>query len=212
MKKRTVFSSALTILGFLLAGLTLSVVLLAMRSEPKIIKHPDSARQRAESMMDAVCSGNFAAASAYIYGTPKLGSLPEDCSSAVEILWNTYRNHLSYAFSGDCYATPSGAAIDVTVTSLDLTDALHLLPEKAQHLLEERSATLKGQTELFDENNQLRPEQADKILSDAMLLSLNEGKAYRERTIALSLVYDAGQWWVVPEGALLDVLSGSLSS
>ena len=198
---RRTIAATLFLLGFLMAVLTLCTVRYAMSAEPEILESPTAAAT-ASQFLDAVCRGNDDTASALLYG---------NASPAAKQLWQAYRGSLEYSFAGKCYATNSGVAMDITLQSLDIPALLGSLESRVQTLLDQKTNSAKGSDQLFDNDGNLRAEEAEEILSDALLLALGRQMPLKEQTITLSLTYDGGSWWVLPEGDVLSILSGSFS-
>lgn len=207
---RRTIAAMLFCLGFLAAALTLCTVRYAMSAEPQILESPTAAAT-ASQFLDAVCRGDDETASALLYGNPSFGTEPETASPAAQQLWNAYRDSLKYEFSGECYATNSGVAMDVTLQSLDIPALLGSLESRVQTLLDQKTNSAKGSAQLFDEDGNLRAGEADEILSDALVLALGRQMPLKEQTITLSLTHERGSWWVLPEGDVLCMLSGSFS-
>lgn len=210
MKTRRFLSGVLTALGVALSVGTIWLVILGLSASPRMLVQPQAAYNRAQEMMDAICSGDYEQASGFLYGTPSLGSPPETSSPAVNLLWDAFQDSLAYTFPGDCYASDSGVALDVNIRSLDLSDATQALGNHAQALLQERIETAEDSSELYDAQNHYRQELVDKILLEAARQALEENRQYQEHTLSLHLIPAQGEWWVLPEAGLLEVLSGSI--
>lgn len=208
---RKTFAAGLIALGFLMAALTLCTVRYAMAAEPEILEPPAAAAATAQQWLDAVCRGDDVAASALLYGTPSFGSAPVNASPAAAQLWEAYRSSLEYKSLGECYATASGVAMDATIRVLDTSKLLGNLEEKVQSQLDQKIGSGKDSSQLFEDDGSLKSEEAEAILSDALLLALGRQMPLREQTITLSLIYEQGAWWVLPEGDALSVLSGAFS-
>lgn len=211
MRTRRVIAGLLTALGLALAIGTIGIVILAVQASPVMLKRPEAAADRAAALMDAVCGGDYETASGMMYGRPSLGARPEDSSPAVDLLWDAFLESLEYEFLGDCYASDSGVAIDVSIRSLDVSGVVDGLDSRAQALLNQRILTAEDSTEIYDENNNFRQELVAEILQEAVRQALEENKKYQQITISLHLIFEQGEWWVMPEAGLLNVLSGSIS-
>lgn len=211
MKTRRVLSGLLSVLGMALAVGTIWIVIRGVDAAPVMLMRPDSAVDRVQTLLDAVCDGDYETASEMLYGTPGLGARPEDSSPAVDLLWDAFLDSLEYALPGECYATDSGVAMDVRIRSLDISGVMDGLDSRAQALLNQRIAAAENATDLYDENNDFRQELIAEVLQEAVRQALAENKTFQEQTISLQLVYEQGQWWVMPETALLNVLAGSIS-
>lgn len=211
MKTRRVLSGLLSVLGLALAIGTIWIVIGAVDAAPAMLMRPESAVDRAQALLDAVCDGDYETASEMLYGTPSLGTRPENSSPAVDLIWDAFLDSLEYTLLGDCYATDSGVAMDVRVRSLDISGVVDGLDSRAQALLNQRIAAAEDSTDIYDENNDFRQELITEVLQEAVRQALTENKTYQEQTISLQLVYEQGQWWVMPETTLLNVLAGSIS-
>lgn len=211
MKTRQIISSLLVSLGLLLAMGTVCIVILATFSAPVILQYPDAASDRAEAMMTAVCSGDYAKASSMLYGTPDFGDCPEDSSAAAKLLWIAFQESLTFDFMGKCYVDDSGLAIDAHFKSLDVTGVLEGLDVRAEALMNRRIESAEDSTEIYDEDNDFRKEIIDEVLRDAVAQALDENPCYKEQTITLRLVFEQGEWWVLPDSELLDALSGAIT-
>lgn len=200
----------------MLLALGLSVMLLsaivafaARNNSPQMLVNPNGANKAAQSMLSAVCSGDYSAASSFMYGRPSLGSRPEDGSLAVELLWTAFLDSLEYEISEDCYVRETGVSLDVKLRSLDIAAVIQGMEIHAKEQLGRRVAAADDVTELYDSDNNFHQEIIDQILRDATMQSLAENKTYLEHTITLDLVFEQGRWWVLPNETLQSVLSGS---
>lgn len=211
MKKRHIIADLMAVLGIVLAMGTVGIIIRAVHATPVVLLRPAGAVERARDMMNAACSGDYETASGMMYGTPNLGNRPADSSPAVDLIWEAFLESLDYTFSGDCYATDSGVAVDANIRYLDVPSAVEGLDSYAQALLSQRIATADDSTEIYDENNNFRQDLVAEILRDATRQVLEENKEYQEQTISLCLIFDQGEWWVMPNADLLNVLSGAIS-
>lgn len=211
MKIRQMLSGVLMALGIGCLVLALWAVSYGVRSHPTFLQYPVNAEERAESLMNAVCSGSYDKASEYLYGTPNLGAPTDDSTVAVNLVWEAFLDSLEYEFVGGCSPEESGVSIEASLRFLNVSSAIGSLDTRAQELLNQRIQAAKSSEELYDENNEYRQEIIDQVLRDATLQVLEENQDRQERTITLHLVYEDGQWWVFPEADLLGVLSGAIS-
>ena len=114
-------------------------------------------------------------------------------------------------FQGKCYATDSGVALDVTVTALDVSAATASLATRAQTLLSERIEKAEDPAEVYDENNEYRADVVAAVLREAAEQTLENDAQLTDRELTLQLVYQDGQWWIVPDAALLQAISGGVA-
>lgn len=211
MKQRRGISGFFMALGLIAVVGTICIVALALQSEPVMLLRPEGAASRAGDMLQAVCDGDYETASGMLYGRPSLGAFPEDSSPAVNLLWAGFQESLEFDFAGDCYGTDTGLAIDVNIRSLNISRVIDGLDERAQSLLNQRIEAAEDSAEIYDEAHNVREELILEILQEATEQALEENQQYQTQTIPLRLVYEEGQWWVMPDSELMNVLSGSFS-
>ncbi len=197
--------------GLMLLGLTVAVALAALDADPVLLTPTDSAKVQTETLMEAVSQGDYAAAALTMYGTPDLGADRDPEDPVGKLLWNAFVESLSYEFQGECYADETGLARDVTVSYLDLSAVTAALGTHSQKLLPERVAQAEDVSEIYDENNEYREAFIQQILLDAAALALEENAAYGSREVTLQLIYQADQWWIIPDQALLKAISGGIA-
>lgn len=194
--------------GLVLMIGTLVLCLFSLDAPIEMIGMPKEAMACAEEMMDALAEGNFAAAAQRMYGQPDLGgdSVPEDAMTA--LVWDAFRSSITYEFVGVCYAEDSGIYRDVSVTVLDVPSVLEALPEKVNDLATQRMNAAENMESLYDESGRFRPELVQQILQEALHLTLKESAATVSYDATIKLIHRDGQWWAVPDQALLQAISG----
>mgnify|MGYP006959352215 CR=1 FL=1 len=199
MKGSKFFSALFGILGILLMVVTAAVSIASRNAQPRMLESPEAASAQAQRMMDALCAGDYDTAQGNIIGQPDLGAgEPEDAVS--RLLWDAFTDSLSYEFTGLCRVTDTGFARDVSVTCLDVSGVTEAVPQRAKALLEAKAAAA--------EDNSYRSELVDQALNDAVTQALSEDAQTVTRDVTLGLIYQDGAWWVVPDQALLQIISG----
>lgn len=177
--------------------------------EPPMIQTPvEEAEVRTELLMEAICRRDYAAAGESLYGKPELQWNWETASWLSTRLWLAYAGSMSYEFSGPCYATGSGICRDVTVTVLDIPALSPKIQDQFQLLMEPYLTEARYGSEAFDENGVLRQDFAEDVLHQAVEQTLQEDNARASYPITLELVFQNGQWWVVPKQTLIDIVAG----
>ena len=200
------------LLGTLAGALTvaaLTVCLTQRDADPVILRYPQGAEDCVNSMMSAICSGDYASASQYLYGTPDLGSAPAGGSEAAAQLWQSFTGSLEYTADSPCTATATGISQQVTIRSLDLNGVLESMAENAPVLLERKIALADRMSDVYDDNQNYLPAFVDGVLAQAAAMALEEAQTV-EHTIDVNLLYDAYQWWVMPDQAFLNAVSGGI--
>ena len=181
-----------------------------MDAKPVLLTPPDAARNEVVALMDAVCDGDYAAASRSIYGTPDLGVDREAGSEVGILIWNAFSSSVSYELMGSCYPTDQGLAQDVRITCLDITSVTANLKERSQNMLEVRVAEAEDVSEIYDENNEYREDLVMDVLYEAVEDALEEDARSMHMEVTVNLIYQDGKWWAVADESLLNAISGGI--
>ena len=207
MKMSKFFAGVFGVLGVLLMTGTVMLCLMARNAQPRMLESPEAASAQAQRMMDALCAGDYDTAGSCMYGQPDLGAgEPEDEVS--RLLWDAFTDSLSYEFTGVCSVTDAGLTRKATVTALDVTKVTQSVPQRARALLEQQAEAAASPAEIYDEHNAYREELVNQALLDAAKQALDESAETVTRDVSLNLIYRDGAWWVVPDQALLQIISG----
>jgi hypothetical protein len=210
MKRSKFMASVFGVIGCcaVAAGIYLSFNF--MHASPMLVRQPQAAVRQAEAMLDAVCNENMAAAGKLLYGTPSLGADRDPADQVGNLLWDAFIDSMEYELGGECYATDSGVAMDVKITALDLNSVTATLKDRSTVLLEQRVAAARDADDVYDENGDYREDFVMQVLYDAATAALAEDSRTVTKEVTMSLVYDDGQWWIMPESALMDAISGGI--
>lgn len=187
------------------------VALSSMDSEPVLVREDPSARQTAQSLLDAVSAGNYETAAKYLLGEPALGVDRQPQDPVGVLLWDAYQESLSFTQAGECYATASGVAYDYRVRHLDMDSFAGSLRSRSQTLLSQRVEEAEDVSEVYDENNEYRESFVMAVLQAAAQQALEEDAVYAEETFTVNLVCRDGAWWAVADDGLLRAISGGLA-
>ena len=211
MKRKIGFFSGL--FGLLALVSAVAGIYLAVsnrNASPILAKQPEAARTQVQTMLDALCAGEYETVSSCLYGTPDLGMDAQAADPVGQLFWDALGESFRYEIPGDFHATDSGVSLDVTISALDLSAATANLRERAQTLLEQRIADAEDPGEIYDANNEYREDFVMGALYDAALAALAEDTAETTWDLTLNLIYENGQWWIMPEPELLKALSGGI--
>lgn len=205
------FSWIFAALAICLAALTLYICMRYTATEPMLLTPAGDARDRAVEMLDAICLGDYSGAEKILLGNPSLGAdrQPEDPVGV--LIWDAFVDSLSYELMGDCYATDSGVALDVCIHSLDISSVTASLSSRSHSLLEQRVAEAENVSLVYDANNQYREDVVMEVLFQAAQDSLAQDSRFTASLLTLNMVYRDGQWWIVPDNALTQAVSGGFA-
>lgn len=178
---------------------------------PMILTPVEEVENRTEALMEAFCRGDYAAARESLYGRPELRWDPDAASELGTVLWEAFGSAVAYEFSGECYASGSGIFRDVVITVLDVPAMIPQIQEHFQFLLEQYTAGARRNAEALDEEGNIREEFMKKVLCEAAQQAVRENSIYAKRQITLALLYQDGQWWVVPDQELIALVTGVMT-
>lgn len=211
MKFARFFAVIFGIVGLVLMLGTTALCLMSLDEPVKLTEIPQGAQACSEEMMAAIDAGDFAAAAKRMYGQPDLGVEGTPADAAGAVVWNAYLESISYEFAGNCYATDSGLARDVSITTLDIPSVTEKLNSRASALLTQRVNAATEMAQLYDEENNFRADLVAEVLEEALNQAIAEDAKTVTREVTLNLIYRDGQWWVVPDQALLTALTGGVA-
>ena len=179
-------------------------------ADPVLLEPPVEAVDQVTGLMDAVCRGDFTAASTYLQGQPSLG-VDRDATDKVGVLiWRAFCDSLSYELVGECYVTDDGLAQSVKLTCMDITTVTATLKERSQTLLEQRVAEAESVEDVYDEDFQYREDFVMDVLYDAASAALKEDAKTMTTELTLNLSHQGDKWWIIADRDLLDAISGGI--
>lgn len=209
MKISKFFSGLFSVLGTVLLVGTVVLCLISLNAEPKLLEVPEGAQERAEAFLTAVSEGDYAAAGSMMYGQPSLGAEGAPAAGTAAQIWEAFAGSISCQLTGEPYAAEDGIAWSVSVETLDVSALTASLEERARNLLQKRLEEAEDPAALYDEKNNFREEVVDEALLEAVEQALQEDAQTLRREVTLNLICRDGQWWVVPNDALLQAISVS---
>lgn len=209
MTKINKFASIFAAVGALLALGAVALSLSKLTAPPVLMAVPKEAAVVSEEVMGYLANGEYQQVEMRLYGTPDLGMNREPQEEAGQLIWQAFTQSMEYNFTSQVYATESGLARNVEVTTLDIASVTENLQERSETLLSQYVEKAKDVSQIYDENNEYREDFVMTVLRDAVKQSLAEDARYTTREITLHLIYQQDLWWVVPDASLLQVISGS---
>ena len=174
----------------------------------RILELPEGAVYASDAFAQALNEGDLAAAAQQIYGQPDLGLEAVPADPETEAIWNAFLDSISLEYTGDCHVTESGLVRSGRITTLDVAALTAKLPERTQALVNQRILNAQELSEIYDDQNQFRQELVAEIMAQALRQALEEDGKTVAREVTLQLVSRDGKWWVVPDRALLQAISG----
>lgn len=163
----------------------------------------------AQSVLSALDHGDLSQVGTYFYGAPALGLDREPATAEGKQIWNAYRDSITVTADEGCCAEGTTIYQTARVTALDISEALSRLDEEAAALLNQKVETAEDPAALLDENGEVPQTLKDELRAQALTQVLADAKTVTTR-ITFQLMEQDGQWWVLPDQAMLDVLSGAV--
>jgi hypothetical protein len=212
MKKRKIgfFSAIYGLVGMFLAAVCVCAALLNINASPILLRQPQAAMDQVTVMLDALCEGDYDAVSSCLYGSPNLGIDREAEDPVGRLFWEALAGSFTYELGSEFHATDSGVSLDIKVEALDISSVTANLRERARALMEAHIAEAEDTDDIYDENNEYREEFVMDSLYRAAQEALEQDATQTSWELTLNLVYENGQWWIMPEQALLRAISGGV--
>lgn len=211
MKKNIFISMPFALIGIVLLVSSLLVCLASLNAPAIMVGTPKAAVVCAQNLLDSVSAGDYAAASQYIYGQPQLGVDREPAEEMGQKLWDAYIDSFTYELPGSCYATPNGVALNVSISALDISSVGNTLADRMEALLTQRIEAEGEISEIYDANGDFQDELIQEVLTKAFQQALEQDAVITTQEVAVNLTYQDGRWWVVPDQALLQAISGGVT-
>ena len=207
---KKILSVIFIIIGLAAAAATVYLGMSNQDADPVLLAPPEEATHQVVGLMEAVCAGDFDAASTYLQGNPNLGVDREATDEVGVLIWQAFCDSMSYELVGECFATEEGLSQKVTLTCMDVTSVTAVLKDRSQALLEKRVAEAENLEDVYDDKLQYREDFVMEVLYDAAVAALKEDAKTITTELTLNLSYQNEQWWIAGDRALLDAISGGI--
>lgn len=210
MKFSKLFAALFGLAGTVAAVAAIALSFLNMDANAILVEQPAAAVEQMTELMEAVCRNDYAAASEQLYGNPEFGVDRDPADEVGELIWDAFTESISYELNGELYATDSGVAQNITITTLDIESVTGVLKARSTALLEKRVAETEDPDEVYDENVEYREEFVMKVLYDATVQALKEDARMVTRSVTVNMIYENDQWWILADNELLNAVSGGI--
>ena len=211
MKLSKLFAVIFGLLGMALAACAIQVALTYRSADPILISTPKNASQTADAMLREACSGDYAAASQRILGTPKFGMTYTPQGIPEQMIWEEFLGSFSYELVGECFVTEDGFAQNARISYLDLDSVTADLQARVQALLEQRVEEAQRPEEIYDENHELKESFVMEALQDAVAEAIAQNARITTVDVTVSMIWRNEQWCIVPNDGLLSALTGGIA-
>lgn len=209
MKISKLASAVFAVVGTVLLVGSVVVSFVALNSPTKAVKPTREVNDFAQSVLYAL-EHDLGAVEGYLYGKPSLGIDREPATTEGRELWNAYRSSISVTADEGCYSEGANIFQTAQVTYMDIAQTLLDLDRRAGELLKQKLDAQEDKTALLGEDGQIPGKLREELRTQAFRQALEDAKTATTQ-ITFQLIEKDGQWWVLPDQAMLDILSGGLN-
>ena len=202
-------SGLFAVLGSALLVGSMVLSLTALRRPAKPVKPTEEANALAQSVLSALDDGDFAEVAGYLYGKPSLGLDREPATAEGKLIWNAYRDSIAVTVDENCYGEGTNIYQTAQVTYMDIPQTLSQLDKRAGELLKKKLDEQEDHFALLGEDGQIPQTLKEELRTKAFQEALAEPETVTAQ-ITFQLIEKDGQWWALPDQAMLDILSGGL--
>ncbi len=172
----------------------------------------DTPQNKVIHFFDSMLSGDIKEAERDLSTPRQLITIPSGDGAPDSLYYDALLSSFSYTLTGPAVMDKTHAEQEVSFTYLDLDSLPEPIREnvlkKLELFVDERK-----KSEVYDENDDYRPEILDEAYADSVATVLkNASDHYTSTTLTLSLDYTDGSWFIDPDDAMLLAFSGGSSS
>ena len=196
--------------GVCAAALCVNLAFQKMDAHPVLVEKPEAAGAQVEILMEAVSNNDYATASTVIRGNPVFGVDRDPADAVSGLIWDAFVQSINYELVGELYATDSGVAQNISVTTLDMASVTANLKERSEKLLEQRVEAAEDPDDVYNEDHDYREDVVMQVLYEATVQALKEDAKMMTTEVTINMIYENGQWWIVSNSALLSAITGGI--
>ena len=209
MKISKLASAVFAVVGTVLLVGSVVMSFVAQGRPTTAVEPTREANDFAQLVLSALDNGDLSQVGAYFYGAPALGLDRAPATEEGKLVWNAYRDSIAVTTDETCYGEGTNIYQTAQVTALDIGEALSRLDGEAVALLNQKVETAEDPATVLDENGAVPQALKDELRAQALSQVLADTKTVTTQ-ITFQLMEKDGQWWVLPDQTMLDVLSGGL--
>lgn len=211
MKRNDFVANLFSKMGAVCILAAIAVSLIAAKLPFHLFGSSALAEKSVRQFMEAFGEGNVARMNACLMDNQQLEAKLPHSSHFSELVWDAYIDSISYAFSGEWYASDSGLCRDVSITMLDTPGALEQLIDRYQRQYgveivmdgEEKGISILRDGSSSDFFTEVSDSFVERVLS--------ETQCRKTVTLTLELVYYRNQWKILLNDDVLNLLTGGMS-
>ena len=169
-------------------------------------------QQTVSAFFQSLSSGDYDSAYSYISGYSSLGLENTPSDTVSKTVYDALKASYSFTLSGECSVEKLSATQAIQLSYLNLPslreDVSTKCLEKLGSIVMERK-----KTEVYDENDKFLPSVTAEAFEFAVNEVLNSAEKYCvTENINIKLEYKDGSWFIVPDTALINAISGGVAN
>lgn len=211
MKIARFFAVIFGILGTAVMAGAIGLCLVSLDAPVRMTETPEGAVACSEQLAEAISQRDYSAVQDCIYGQPELGLSGEPAEELTRMVWELVQLNLDFSWTGECYFADTVLCRDAEVRYFDTESVTENLLIRAHELLTLRVEEATDMAQLYDEDGEFRQDLIDQVLKAALTQACLEDVKSVTAEVTVQLVNRDGQWWIIPDEALLTALSGGLA-
>lgn len=211
MKIAKFFAGMFGAIGAILLVGSIGLCLFSLNAPVRMEEIPEGAAVCADAFEAAISEGDFDALENCIYGQPDLGLSEGPEEELAKMVWDLVQENLEFRWQGDCYLRDGILCRDASVSYMEAASITDDLPVLAHELLTAQVEAATDMAQLYDEGGQFRADLLDQVMKTAVTQACTEKAKTASVAVRVEFVHRDGQWWAVPETALLTALSGGVA-
>lgn len=211
MKIAKIFAGLFGAAGTVLLLVSIGLCLFSLNAPVYMEEVPSGAVECSELLSGAISRKEYKELENCIYGQPELGLTGEPEEELTRMTWELLQMNLEFSWQGDVYLQDSVLQRDASVRYLDAASITQNLQARAHALLTQRVEEATDMEDLYDGGGEFRQELMDEVLKAALTQACLEDVKAVTADVTVTFVHRDGQWWAVPDTALLTALSAGLA-
>lgn len=201
-------SVTFSVLGLLFMLVVVAAISWGLQAEPVILQEPEMARQCAEGFVNAINAGDLTAAAGFFPDPATLGEVAAGADPVVTFVWDAHCAQLDAKAVSGLYSTSKGLSMDLELTSIAVDTIVEEIGTLAVEHLQGFVANASDITEVYDDNGKYHSKLVEEILQQTAREFLVQELPKETACITIHLTQLDGNWKIVPDAALINILSG----
>lgn len=210
MKQKITYTILIT--AVIIAAVAVSVLNIVNSDEPaRALCAVPNGQTSVTAFFDFIIDGDYQQAQKYLYNCTSLGFENEPDSEVGKKILSAVRESYDYSIAGDFSSDGQYATQKVRFTYFSVADAKDTISEYTQEFYKQKIESATVNSELYDENNNLREDVALDLFEMAADRVISEKDNYlRTIELDLELYYHDGEWKIVLSDDLASALMGDM--